>query len=291
MAPPSETASGIEWRYDTQLSWVLRLVAHAFVTGMGGSILLVVGLALVSLPEILPHLGTGPLFLVVLLLLVGGPFSLLYLWPMLTDADQRPGVTAFTWDEERIPWTKRSFIVAVLGGALLLLGLATTGVPFDGIFALVVGAIFSPVVVSLFTTEGSIEDDRLVCNGTSVPLRQVTGARSQVVGNAVVYWISYTRGTGFLVPRLVTVPAQQSDAVRSVLERGEALDPEQPEPDRVVQFLVGVMGVLFLSVAGIARWAVDDPVAGLYIAGVLGTSQVAAYSERLIFFLDRIAHS
>ncbi|MFC7007940.1 hypothetical protein [Halalkalicoccus salilacus] len=270
MAMPSETASGVEWRYDTQSSWVLRLVAHAFVAGMGGSILLAVGLALVSLPEILPHLGTGPLFLVVLLLLVGGPFSLLYLWPMLTDADQRPSVTVFTWDEEKIPWTKRSFIVAVLGGALLLLGLATTGVPFDGIFALVVGAIFSPVVVSLFTTEGSIEDDRLVCNGTSVPLRQVTGARSQVVGNAVVYWISYTRGAGFLVPRLVTVPAQQLDAVRSALKRGEALDPEQPEPDRVVQFIVGVMGVLFLSVAGIAGWAVDDPVAGLYIGGVFG---------------------
>ena len=96
-----------------------------------------------------------------LLLLVGGPFSLLYLWPLLSDADQRPTISAFTWDEERIPWTKRSFVVAVVGGALLLMAVAAAGVSFDGIFALVVGAVFSPIVVSLFTTDGSIDDDRL----------------------------------------------------------------------------------------------------------------------------------
>lgn len=270
MATPSATASGIEWQYDTHSSWVLRLVAHGFIAGIGGSILLVCGVILVSLPEILPHLGTGPLLLVVLLVLVGGPLSVLYLWPMLTDPEQRPGVTAFTWDDERIPWTKRSFVVAVVGGALLLLGLAAAGVSFDGIFALVVVAIFSPIVVNLFTTEGSIEDDRLVCNGASVPLRQVTGARSRVVGNAVVYWISYAPGTGFVVPRLVTAPVQQSDTVRTALERGEARTPEQTAPDRVVQLIVGVMGVLFLSVASVAGWVVNDPVVGLYIGGVFG---------------------
>ena len=271
MATPSTTESvGVEWQYDTRSSWVLRLIAHGFVAGMGGSILLVLGVILVSLPEILPQLGPDPLLLIVLLLLVGGPVSLLYLWPLFTDADQRPPVTAFTGDEERLPWTKRSFIVAVLGGALLLLGLATAGVPFDGIFALVIIAIFSPVVVNLFTTDGSIEDNRLVCNGTSVPLRQVTGVRALAIGNTVVYWISYAQGTGLFSPRVVTVPANQSAAVRSALERGLALDPVQPESDRVVQFIVGAMGLLFVSVAGVAGWAVDDPVVGLYIGGVLG---------------------
>lgn len=271
MAPSSaKVSSVIEWRYDTQSSRVLRLVAHGFIAGMGGSILLILGLILVSLPEILPYLGIEPVLLFVLLFLVGGPLSLLYLWPMLTDTDQRPSVTAFTWDEESIPWTKRSFVVAVLVGALLLLGLATADVPFDIIFALVVVAIFSPVVVSLFTTVGSIEGDRLVCNGTSVPLRQVAGIRSLAVGTAVVYWISYAQGTGFFVPRLVTVPVQQSAAVRSALERSVALDPERPEPDRVVQLIVGVIGLLFLSVAGVAGWTVDDPAAGLYIGGVFG---------------------
>ena len=68
----------------------------------------------------------------------------------------------------------------------------------------------------------------------------------------------------------MTVPANQSAAVRSALERGLALDPVQPESDRVVQFIVGAMGLLFVSVAGAAGWAVDDPVVGLYIGGVLG---------------------
>jgi len=270
MATSSETASEVEWRYDTHSSRVLRLIAHSFIAGVGGSMLLAVGLVLVSLPEILPILGTGSLLLVALLLLVGGPFSLLYLWPMLTDADQRPRVTAFTWDDARIPWTKRSFVVAVLGGALLLVGLATASVPFDAIFVLVVGTLFSPILVSLFSTEGSIQDDRLVCNGTSVPLQQVTGVRSLIVGNAVVYWISYARGTGFLVPRLVTVPVRVSNAVRSALDRGGSLDPEQSEPERVVQLVVGGMGMLFLGVAGVAGWVVDDVVVRLYFGGILG---------------------
>lgn len=270
MAPPSETASVVEWRYDTRSSWVLRLIAHAAIAGMGGSILLAIGVVLVSLPELLPHLGVWPLLLIVLLVLVGGPFSLLYLWPMLTNADQRPRVTSFTWDEERLPWTKRSFLVAVLGGALLLLGLVTAGVSFTDIFVLVVAALFSPIVVSMFTTAGAIEDDRLVCNGTSVPLRQVNGVRSLVVGNAVVYWISYARGTGFFVPRLVTAPVQQSDTVRSALQRGEAIDPGHSQPDHVVQLIVGMMGVLFLGVAGVAKWSVEDLVVGLYISGVFG---------------------
>ena len=68
----------------------------------------------------------------------------------------------------------------------------------------------------------------------------------------------------------MTVPAKRSAAVRSALERGITLDPEQPEPDHVVQLVVGVIGLLFLSVAGAAGWAVDDPVVGLYIGGVLG---------------------
>lgn len=237
---------------------------------MGGSLLLAVGLVLVALPDILPNIGTGPLLFAMLLVLVGGPFSLLYLWPMLTDADQRPALTAFSWDDERIPWTKRSFISAVVGGAVLLLGLATVGVPFDAIFALVVIATFSPVVVSLFSTDGTIDDDRLVCDGAPVSLRQVTGVRSMEFGSADVYWISYARGTGVLVPRLVTVHVQQSEAVRSALERGRSLDPERSESDPVVQAIVGAMGALFIGVAGVAGLVVDGVVVRLYMASILG---------------------
>lgn len=271
MAASSATPSAVvEWRYDVQSSRLLRLLAHGFIAGIGGSNLLVVGGVLVSLPAVLPHLGVETVLLVALLFLVGGPLSLLYLWPMIDDADQRPDMTAFTQQEGTLPWTKRSVTAAALAGALLLLGLVTVGVPFDVVFALVVLATFSPVVVSLFTSAGSIGDDRLVCNGTCVPLRQVTGVRALAIGNAVVYLISYARGTGFFVPRLVTVPVQKSAVVRSALERGERSEPEKPEPDRLVQVIVGIGGVMFLGVAGVGWWAIDDPAISLYFSGVLG---------------------
>lgn len=271
MAVPSTPASStIQWRYDTETSWVLRLIAHGFIAGIGSPLILSLGVALISLPEVLPHLGIEMIVFIVLLFLIGGPFSLLYLWPLLTDSDQRPALTAFTWEEGTIPWTKRSFLLALLGGTGLLAGLLAVNMPFDIIFAIIVMALCSPVVVTLFTSIGAIEDAHLKCNGHRVPLHQITRVRSVQVGNAVIYWLSFARGTGILAPRLLTVPVETSAHVQTALTEGTTLTPERSQSNRLVQVIVSVMGLLFIAVAIVGSMKIAEPAIRLYFSGVIG---------------------
>lgn len=260
-----------EWQYDATSSRPLWLIAHGFVAGLGGPLILVAGVLLISLPEILPQLGTETILLVTLLFLVGGPFSLLYLWPMIRDPAQRPEITAFVGEHGSSPWTKRSVPAAALAGALVLGGLVAIGVPFAIVYGSVVLAIFSPVIVSVFTTIGSIEDDCLTCNGATVPLRQVTGVRSIRIGATAVWWVSYARGTGLLTPRLLTVPATTAADVRTAFEHGG--EPQQADsswPSRPVRVILGAMALLFLGVGIVAVRAIDEPTIRIYVGGVTG---------------------
>jgi len=270
------TRSSTEWRYDATRSRPLRVLAHGFVAGLGGALLLAAGAVLLALPAVLPAISPGVLLFALLLALVGGPLSLVYLWPMLADSDQRPSPNAFAGENGVFPWTPRSVAVAAVAGAVGLRALAAAGVGFDALFAVVVALVFSPVVASLFTTVGSVESGgdtesaELVCNGRAVPLAQVTGVRSVRAAGLAVYWVSYARGTGAFVPRFLTVPAEAADAVRAALEAGAEMRAEPPNTDPAVRAVVGGAGLLFVGVAVLGWRAVDDPVVGAYFAGVLG---------------------
>lgn len=263
-------SAAVEWRYDAASSRPLRLLAHGFVAGLGGSLLLAAGAVALALPDLLSALSLGAVLFAALLLLVGGPLSLVYLWPMLADPDQRPSADAFGGEEGALPWTPQSVAAAAVAGAFGLWGLAAAGAPFDALFALVVALVFSPAVVSLFTTAGSVEPDRLVCNGRRVPLAQVTGVREVRVGSVAVYWVSYARGTGAFVPRFLTVPDGAADAVRAALESGVEAPTEPPNTDPAVRAVVGGAGLLFAGVAVVGARAVGDPVVGAYVGVVFG---------------------
>ena len=189
-----------EWRYDTASSQLLWLLGHGFIAGLVGPLLLAGSLLVLTLPDLLFNLKLGPLLLLGLFILVGGPMSLLYLWPMLTDPRQRPSRNAFIAKGGTSPWTVRSAVAAAVVGAIIIGGLALVSAPFDVLFAFVVSLMCTPVLVALFTTTGSIEDEFLICNGTTVPLAQVTRVRSIHMGNAMVCWVSYARGTGMFTP-------------------------------------------------------------------------------------------
>ena len=266
----------IEWHYDVDSSRLLRCIAHGFVAVLGGSLLLVGGSVVISFLSVFPDVDVGALLLFVLLILVGGPFSLLYLWPMLTDTDQRPTPSAFTGRAGTTPWTARSVTVAIVVGALVLAGLIVTGVPFGSVYALVVLGIFSPVLVSILTTDGSIRDGELICNGTTVSLRQVTNVRSKSIGNVVIFWVTYAKGTGVFTPRLVTVPVEKAAAVDEALDRGKNSPSNYAtaEPDRLSQLIICLGGVSFLAVAVVAAREVDDPVVSAYLGGILGVMGV-----------------
>ncbi|WP_115865597.1 hypothetical protein [Halorussus litoreus] len=259
----------VEWRHDARDSRALRVLAHGFVAALGGPLVLLGGVLLLALPDSLSGADPRILALIALLALVGGPFSLLYLWPMLVEAEQRPSPGPFGAD--RLPWTVRSTAAATLAGAALFGGLTLAGIPGDALFGLAVALLFSPVLVNLFSTVGRIEGDRLVCNGQEVALAHVSDVRSVRVDEVVVCWLSYARGTGLLVPRFLTVSPEAADAVLAALERGvENASPESRKPDRAVRVVVCGAGLLFVGVGVVAVQAVDDPVIGAYFGGVLG---------------------
>ena len=96
---------------------------HGFVAAIGGLLLFPFVVALLPLPKTLSALTVEMIALIVLLILVGGPFSLVYLWPMITEPDQRPKASAFVAEGGTLPWTKRSSAVANVIGTVVLGGL------------------------------------------------------------------------------------------------------------------------------------------------------------------------
>ena len=259
-----------EWRYDPASSRPLWLLAHGFCAALGAPLLLAGSLLVLTLPDLLFTLKLGPLLLIGLFVLVGGPMSLLYLWPMLTDPRQRLSRNAFIAKGGTSPWTVRSAVVAAMAGAIIIGGLALVDVPFDVLFALVVSLMCTPVLVALFTTTGSIEDKHLICNGTTVPLAQITQIRSVHMGNAMVCWVTYARGTGLFTPRLLTIPTEIAPRVSRALKAGREVQADAPRTNPIVRGIIVSAGLLFVGVALISLRIIDDPVVSLYFGGTLG---------------------
>ena len=259
-----------EWSYDAAASRSLRLISHLPVAAVGGVFLPAAG-ASVAFVIADPGVLRSPfVLLVALLALVGGPMSLLYLWPMLADPDQRPTRSAFS-GADGSPFTARSVGAAALAGALAVLALVAVGVPFEVVYGLVVGCVFSPILVAAATTEGTLDDGRLTINRREVPLNRVAGVRSIRVRGFVVLWLSYVPRSGLFVPRLAVFPGDADvGAVRGALEAGIRADPELEAPDRAVQAVAIGMGALFLASGAVAYVAVEEPIVGRYVAVVVG---------------------
>ena len=259
-----------EWSYDASTSRTLRLLSHLPAAGVGGILLPAIGASVVFVISDPSVLRSPFVLLFMLLVLVGGPGSLLYLWPMLSDSDQRPTVSGFTGGEET-PFTLRSVAIAVVSGTLAILALVAVGAPFRVLSGLIVGCVFSPILVAVATTEGKLDDGKLRINRRDVPLERVTGVRSIRGRDLVVLWISYTRRSGLFVPRLAVIPANVDiEAVLAALEAGAQAAPEIEPPDRAVQAVAIGLGVLFLASGVLASVAIDEPAVGLYVATVIG---------------------
>lgn len=259
----------IEWFYDTSTSRTLRIVSHLPAAGIGGAGLLVLGAVVVGAAANPSVLSTRNVLLFLLLLVVGGPISLAYLWPMLTDPDQRPSPSEFA-GAEGVPFSARSVVVAAGSGVLGILALVVVGVPGGVIYWLVVGCVLSPILVALATTHGRVEDGTVTINRTTVPKARLSAVRSLRVGGLVVVYLSYLRRSGLFVPRLAIIPESEADVVMTALSDGVETDREPEPPDRAVQAVIMGSGVLFVAVAAVAYDAIDEPAVGLYVAGTIG---------------------
>lgn len=264
LAPPAR----VEWAHHHGTVRWLRWLTYA-VAGVLGGLLLLLYLGVFAM-LVLVFLG-GSLemrALVVLLALVGGPFSLLYLLPMVADPDQRP---TFAPETHRVgPRLDRPRLVAavVLGAfAVGVAGLA--GIEFA--FALVVAGLLAGALATTCTTQGTLDGDdlTLTTRGVTRSLDRVAGVARYGLGPLVLFRLKPERGPGSLsAPRFVVVPVGVADDAERVLERATTAEHDGRDPNPAVRIAAAALGTLFLAAAVAVVVFVPDLSLGVFILGL-----------------------
>lgn len=270
----------VEWRTDAASSRGLRALVYATVGLFGGGMLLVFcGVAFLGVSLALDGEYTY-LAYVVLLALIGGPLSLLYLLPMLTDRDQRPPLAALLADEGvagryAAAFTRRRLLGAVLGGALVIL--VALWIDPRALFVLVVGTLFLLPLASGVVSWGRVdpEEGTLTHRYRTISLSRVERLRRVDVGGVSICWLSYRPGAGDVTsPRLLATSPEAADATERVLATVDPETGEEHEPDRAVQLALGFLALCFLGLAGAVFFAepggAGDPLLRWYIVGGFG---------------------
>jgi len=266
-----DSGVGISWDLSPADFRYGSVLVYAPIAFLGGHVGLVLAGGIVLAPAILGDLGL--LALTALLVLVGGPVSLLYLWPMLRDPDQRPdalgeGLFAHA--------TTRGVLVASIFGTIALVGAGQLlGSSARLVLAVVLVVVPLPFL-GVFHTEGSLDAEAgtLTVWYRTADITTLDGLRNYRLGTVVVCWLSYVEGAGgFGRPYLVALPETVAADVLETLERGIATDPgmDNQEPDLLARAFLAGIAVLFFGTAG-AALLVLDAAAGLLalIAGGLG---------------------
>jgi len=201
----------VEWSYDPADAPSRALVAYAAIGLFGGFLLLVFGAGLLFVGRAVQAGNYSLLVLVGILALVGGPMSLLYLWPMLTDPEQRPPVYETTWRPER-----HLLIVAILLGAVVDVAvLALTAYWFPALFLLAVPVF---VLLSQMNADGRLDPDAdtIELYTRTATLSQIEAYRSVSLGPVALFWLTYAtrsqRG-----PRVLSVPRRVAPDVKAAL--------------------------------------------------------------------------
>ena len=249
----------VEWRIDAANSLAVRAVCYAWIGTLGGIALAVLASVGVG---VLAAAGAGDLAsvaFVALLVLVGGPVSLLYVLPAIRDSDYRPPLSLFLPDPADDPEE-------------------TTAERYAAVFTLprlLAAAVVGAVVVSGFTTWGRIDatEPRLEYRTGTVPIAGITNSRRFDLGGTVCYWVSYRSGERtFSTPSLLVFTPEAARLFEDVLEDVEPTDRPDPEPRNwPVTIVAGGMGLSFLAFA-VGLLAVDTvPLeVGAYMAVVTG---------------------
>ena len=254
----------IEWHTRLEDSPTGRLFAYVFVGSLTGLPVLIALAVLVALPAILPALLASPsiLVLVAVLTLVGGPLSLFYLWPLLTERDQRRPILA------RTPLQHLSTVGVTIAsvGSAAVYAVTFVVIEFSPLLVLVGGALVGITGTWLLLTTGSVDPENRVLRvrpsladrastGWTVDLDTWTGLARYRLGPVTVLRPTYGPGIRSGVPRLLPMPTWVVDAAAPVFEA--AIDAPTPEPDRVpnpavaATFALFGLGIVALGVAAI----------------------------------------
>lgn len=250
----------VSWRYDYGTEPWLRWLVRAGLAALFGGYVGILALLAVAVVTILVAGRPELRLLVVVLALVGGPFSLLYLLPMLRDRSQRP--RTFTGRERVIPIREHVACAAVgaaaLGGAFLVDPRLAGGLVACGLAAGVVAYVCS--------TRGEIDPESGTAQNDSREwdLSRVTDYSTRRLGPFALVSLSASGPGSFgtvparlLVPR--SVAADVTAALDAVVARGDEHDGRDPNPavravalGFAVVLLVGA--VVLTQVAGPVGW-------------------------------------
>lgn len=272
---PPPMPARVSWTYDYTtepwLRWLARLGAAALV----GGYLAYFGSAAAALVVALRAGGPAIWLLVAVLALVGGPFSLLYLLPVIRDPAQRRGLV-FSGRERRVPL--REWLAAGAVGAVVLGAIAFAS-PFLAGALFACGALAGLVAV-LCSTRGTIDPGTATATRgqREWDLSRVTGYDTRRFGPLVLVAVEAAGPGRFgAVPSRIAVPESVADdvtdALDAIVDADRAVDTR--EPNTAVRVAALLFAALFAAggvglgwLAGSAGWliaAIGLTVAGLFL--------------------------
>ena len=252
------SAGRVSWSHGPADSAVARLFCYLQVAVLGGMALVFAG-AFAGLYALTILSGNYRLLaLLVLLTLVGGPVSLLYLLPLITDPDQRPPMPE-EWREFRHLNVVGTVVAAVLGAVVIVAAFAA-GPPLLWAAFLVIP--FVAFAGRALASDGAFDPQAgtLAYADSEIDLDDVTGVKRTDVTDYAVVRLSHDAGLG--TPGLLVLPRTAADAVVPALERAaESADPAESGSLALTATLVALgLGSLAgaAGLASVARTA-DQP--------------------------------
>ena len=276
------TTEPVEWRVDAANSKVLRWVLYGWAGLFGGAMALIGALIVGGAVASLLAGEAGPFVWVAVLVLLGGPVSVLYLLPVVR-SEWRPSLSLFLPDPvddpeesvadryaEAFSWRGAAAAVLLSAGVIAALAWLDTRL----LYAYVALWFVLLILASGVITWGRVDptEPKLEYRTTTVPLEAVKNVRRLRLGEVVVYWLSYRSGArDFSTPSWVTVTSESAGAVDRALERAESGESETSSPNRAVTTVAIAIGLASLAMAG-GIWTIDGLETGVaaYLSVMMG---------------------
>ncbi|MFB1066762.1 hypothetical protein [Natrinema sp. H-ect4] len=235
----------ITWSRTVSSSKVGRFCLYLLVGLFGGVAALPVLFFLLSIVTLIGVGNYRLLAVVVLFTLIGGPFSLLYLLPLLLDREQRPllGGVLDRAGYDRLG--KPQLAASAIFGALILVGLFLVHPLIMGII-FIGGTLVSTVGMNISAPEGKINTDTQTfhINGQTFNLDGLKTLYVHKLGDLAILRPSFINETVVVTsPVFVSIPWEVYEEAKPVFKSSmeSQSEPSNP-PERGERIALGIFG-------------------------------------------------